>query len=118
LALGSTKIWKSKGQDEFWVDNCAEGTVGADFDKQLKINSEIEHIINKGTKGSVVNESAFSANGQEVTGMETLCEKLKLERLVFCGAAFDYEVGKSVMYGLRLVYECVIVEEATRLILK
>jgi hypothetical protein len=41
-----------------------EGTVGADFDKLLKIDSEIEHIINKGTKGSVVNDSAFSPKGQ------------------------------------------------------
>jgi nicotinamidase-related amidase len=50
--------------------------------------------------------------------METLCEKLKLEHLVFCGAEFDYGVGKSAMDGLRLVYECVIVEDATRFILK
>jgi nicotinamidase/pyrazinamidase len=118
LAFGITKIWESKNEGEFWADHCAEGTVGADFDKLLKIDSEIEHIINKGTKGSVVNDSAFSVKGQEDTGMETLCEKLELERLVFCGAAFDNGVGKSAMDGLRLGYECVIVEDATRFILK
>ena len=74
--------------------------------------------MNKGTKRDVVNDSAFSVEGLEDTGMEMLCEKLGLERLVFCGAAFEYGVGKSAMDGMKLGYECVIVEDATRFILK
>ncbi|MHA2399525.1 MAG: bifunctional nicotinamidase/pyrazinamidase [Promethearchaeota archaeon] len=73
-----------------WPDHCVQGTLGAEFHKDLD-TWLASVIIRKGTNSNVDSYSAFLENDKKTeTGLAGYLKSTRIERIYICGLALDY----------------------------
>ena len=98
-----------------WPDHCVQGTKGADFHDDLKLD-KIEAIFRKGTNPGIDSYSGFYDNAHlKSTGLSGYLKEKGVTELYFVGLAGDYCVAFSVKDALAEGFTSLI-EDATRAI--
>lgn len=109
-------IEMSYGMQTLWPDHCVQGTVGAEFHKDLKL-PQAELILRKGFRPEIDSYSAFFENDRSTaTGLASYLKEHGIARVFLAGLAYDYCVGFSALDARRLGIPAVIVKDATRAI--
>ena len=104
----------SYGEQSLWPDHCLQGTPGADFHPGLDL-ARAELILRKGFRPGIDSYSAFLENDHETpTGLSGYLWERKLQRLFFCGLAYDFCVRYSAIDGRAADFDCFVLEDATR----
>ncbi len=122
LSFASSHPGKSPG-DEFqtnaigpvlWPDHCVQGTFGAGFHNDLKV--EYGHvIIRKGYNPKIDSYSGFLENDKKSeTGLAGLLKSLKIKRILICGLALDYCAYYTAMDGKEFGYDVIFLVNLTR----
>ncbi len=102
------------GSQILWPDHCVQGTVGAEFRKDL----EIPHaalVLRKGFRPTIDSYSAFFENDRTTpTGLSGYLRERALKRIFLVGLAFDFCVRFSAEDAHRLGFDAIVVEDACR----
>jgi nicotinamidase/pyrazinamidase len=102
------------GIQTLWPDHCVQGTPGAEIDPRLEI-PQAELILRKGFRQNIDSYSAFLEDDHKTsTGLAGYLRERGLTRLFFCGLAYDFCVGFSALDGVRLGFECYVLEDLSR----
>ncbi|MFW9900172.1 MAG: bifunctional nicotinamidase/pyrazinamidase [Candidatus Thorarchaeota archaeon] len=124
LSFASSHPGKAPG-DEFtsndgaigpvlWPDHCVQGTKGAEFHKDLKIDVA-DTIIRKGTNPNVDSYSGFQDNDKKSeTGLRKYLNSKDIKRIFICGLALDYCCYYTAMDGFDFGFEVFILVDLTR----
>ena len=115
----ATKDWHPKNHCSFkqWPEHCVWKTRGAGFHPDLDNNS-IQDVFYKGYRENQDDYSGFAGIAQ-VGGSEkfSLNDELKrrdVDRIFIVGLATDYCVKATVLDGLKLGFEVVVIEDGIR----
>ena len=122
LSFASSHPGKKPG-DEFqteaigpilWPDHCVQGTNGAEFHKDLKI--DYGHvIIRKGYNPKIDSYSGFLENDKKSeTGLSGVLKSLKIKRILICGLALDYCAYYTAMDGIDFGFNVIFLVDLTR----
>lgn len=104
------------GQQVLWPDHCVQGSRGAALHDELAI-PHAELILRKGFRRNIDSYSAFLENDHSThTGLAGYLRERGLTRLFFCGLAYDFCVGFSAIDGTKLGFECMVVEDLSRVV--
>jgi len=97
-----------------WPDHCVQGTKGAQFHDNLKI--DLAHaIIRKGFNPDVDSYSAFIENDKKSeTGLKGYLNSLKIKKIFICGLALDYCCYYTALDGLAFGFEVCFLVNLTR----
>jgi len=96
-----------------WPDHCVQGTAGADFSKDLDMNS-VEAIFRKGMDPAIDSYSGFYDNGKlKSTGLADYLKGKKIKEVYLTGLAGDYCVYFSGMDALAEQFSTFLIEDAT-----
>ena len=107
-------IQASYGPQTLWPEHSLQNTSGADFHPTLDI-PHAELILRKGFRRPIDSYSAFLENDHFTsTGLAGYLRERGLQRLFFCGLAYDFCVRFSAIDGTALAFECLVIEDATR----
>ncbi len=99
-----------------WPDHCVQGTKGADFHAELKLD-KIEAIFRKGTNPEIDSYSGFYDNAHlKSTGLSGYLKEKGVTELYFAGLAGDFCVAFSVKDALAEGFTSFLIEDATRAI--
>ena len=99
-----------------WPDHCVQGTRGADFHAELKLD-KIEAIFRKGTNPEIDSYSGFYDNAHlKSTGLSGYLKEKGVTELYFAGLAGDFCVAFSVKDALAEGFTSFLIEDATRAI--
>lgn len=99
-----------------WPDHCVQGTTGADFHAELKLD-KIEAIFRKGTNPEIDSYSGFYDNAHlKFTGLSGYLKEKGVTELYFAGLAGDFCVAFSVKDALAEGFTSFLIEDATRAI--
>ena len=111
-----SKIEMDYGSQILWPDHCIQGSIGANFHKNLNTdNSNL--ILRKGCNPKIDSYSAFFENDKNTTtGLEGYLKKKEIKRLYLCGLAFDYCVFYSALDGVNLGFEVFVFQDLTKAI--
>ena len=102
------------GEQTLWPDHCVPGTRGAEFHPDLD-TKPIVLVVRKGWRKDVDSYSTFFENDRVTpTGLDYYLKGLGIERIYLTGLAQDFCVYYSAKDALRLGFETLIVEDATR----
>ncbi|MFX1387421.1 MAG: bifunctional nicotinamidase/pyrazinamidase [Promethearchaeota archaeon] len=124
LSFASNHLGKSPG-DEFtsengaigpvlWPNHCVQGSKGAEFHKDLKIDLA-DTIIKKGMNPNVDSYSGFQDNDKKSeTGLREYLNSNKIKRIFVCGLALDYCCYYTAMDGFEFGYEVYFLVDLTR----
>jgi len=124
LSFASNHLGKNPG-DEFstedgaigpvlWPDHCVQGTKGAEFHKDLKIELA-DKIIRKGMKPNVDSYSGFQDNDKKTeTGLREYLDSHKIKRIFICGLALDYCCYFTAIDGVEFGYKVLFLVDLTR----
>jgi nicotinamidase/pyrazinamidase len=115
LSFASSHPGKKPG-DEFqteaigpvlWPDHCVQGTKGAEFHKDLKV--DYGHvIIRKGYNPKIDSYSGFLENDKKSeTGLAGVLKSLKVKRIFICGLALDYCAYYTAMDGIDFGFDVI-----------
>ena len=97
-----------------WPVHCVQGSFGAEFHKDLKMNSA-EAIFRKGMDTEIDSYSGFFDNGKRKdTGLFGYLKDRKVSEVYVCGLAADYCVYFTANDALDLGFQTTIIEEATK----
>ena len=111
-----SKIEMDYGSQILWPDHCIQGSIGANFHKNLNTNNS-NLILRKGCNPKVDSYSAFFENDKNTsTGLEGYLKKKEIKRLYLCGLAFDYCVFYSALDGVNLGFEVFVFQDLTKAI--
>ncbi|WP_170785221.1 bifunctional nicotinamidase/pyrazinamidase [Ruegeria lacuscaerulensis] len=92
------------GPQVLWPDHCVQGTQGAAFHPDLRIEGDL--IIRKGFRSAVDSYSAFFENDQTTpTGLEGYLNTRGIRKLTMVGLATDFCVHFSAVDAARLGFE-------------
>ncbi|WP_341702240.1 bifunctional nicotinamidase/pyrazinamidase [Ferrovibrio sp.] len=106
----------SYGPQTLWPDHCIQGSTGAEFHPDLRVDTA-ELVIRKGFRGEIDSYSAFMENDKTSrTGLAGYLRERRLNRLFFCGLALDFCVGWSALDGRRESFPAYLIEDACRAI--
>src|SRR5688500_8567645 len=84
-----------------WPDHCVQGTFGAEFHPQLRMNN-VEAIFRKGMEPEIDSYSGFYDNGRKKsTGLAGYLKERKVETVFVCGLAADYCVFYTAQDALK-----------------
>ncbi|MFX1313842.1 MAG: bifunctional nicotinamidase/pyrazinamidase, partial [Promethearchaeota archaeon] len=73
-----------------WPDHCVQGSQGAEFHKDLKVDLA-DKVIQKGVNPNVDSYSGFQDNDKKSeTGLRKYLNSSKIKRIFICGLALDY----------------------------
>ena len=109
-------IEMSYGKQVLWPDHCVQGSVGADFHKELNTNLA-DMIVRKGFNPSIDSYSAFFENDHKTpTGLHGYLQTRQVEKLELVGLATDFCVAYSALDAAKLGYKVRVIENATRAI--
>tara|TARA_B100002051_G_scaffold73644_1_gene70283 strand:- start:461 stop:1063 length:603 start_codon:yes stop_codon:yes gene_type:complete len=104
------------GPQILWPDHCIQGSVGANFHKNLNTNNS-DLILRKGSNPKIDSYSAFFENDKNTTtGLEGYLVKKEIKRVYLCGLAFDYCVFYSALDGVNLGFEVFVFQDLTKAI--
>ena len=104
------------GPQILWPDHCIQGSVGANFHKNLNTNNS-DLILRKGRNPKIDSYSAFFENDKNTTtGLEGYLVKKEIKRVYLCGLAFDYCVFYSALDGVNLGFEVFVFQDLTKAI--
>ena len=102
------------GAQTLWPDHCLQHSEGAAFHPALDV-PHAELILRKGFRHDIDSYSAFLENDHETpTGLAGYLRERGLQRLFFCGLAYDFCVRFSAIDGHQLGFETLVIEDATR----
>ena len=111
-----SKIEMNYGSQILWPDHCIQGSIGANFHKNLNTNNS-NLILRKGCNPKIDSYSAFFENDKNTTtGLEGYLKKKEIKRLYLCGLAFDYCVFYSALDGVNLGFEVFVFQDLTKAI--
>ena len=104
------------GSQILWPDHCIQGSIGANFHKNLNTNNS-NLILRKGCNPKIDSYSAFFENDKNTTtGLEGYLVKKEIKRLYLCGLAFDYCVFYSALDGINLGFDVFVFQDLTKAI--
>ena len=104
------------GSQILWPDHCIQGSIGANFHKNLNTNNS-NLILRKGCNPKIDSYSAFFENDKTTTtGLEGYLIKKEIKRLYLCGLAFDYCVFYSALDGINLGFDVFVFQDLTKAI--
>jgi eukaryotic-like serine/threonine-protein kinase len=102
------------GPQILWPDHCVQGTRGAEFHPDLRVD-HCELIIRKGYHREIDSYSAFFENDRQTpTGLAGYLRERGLTRLFIAGLATDFCVAYSAIDARRLGFEVTVIESACR----
>ncbi len=102
------------GTQALWPEHTVQGSPGAALAPGLEI-PHAEMILRKGFRRGIDSYSAFVENDKTtLTGLAGYLRERGLQRLFFCGLAFDFCVGHSAVDAVRFGFEALIVEDLSR----
>ncbi len=103
------------GLQVLWPDHCIQGSEGAAFHKDLRVDGDL--IIRKGFNPAIDSYSAFFENDHTTpTGLEGYLRTRRIDRLVMVGLALDFCVNYSAVDAARLGFDVTVRQELTRAI--
>jgi len=114
--VAATQDWHPVGHVSFevWPSHCVQGTVGADFHKELDTKL-VSLIVRKGFRPNLDSYSAFFENDRKTsTGLEGWIKTLGLETVILGGLATDYCVFYSAMDSKQLGFQTIVISDAVR----
>lgn len=89
------------GTQVLWPDHCIQGTEGAAFHKDLRVDGDL--IIRKGFNPEIDSYSAFFENDHTTpTGLEGYLRTRRINRLTMVGLATDFCVNFSAVDAAKL----------------
>ncbi|WP_116132987.1 bifunctional nicotinamidase/pyrazinamidase [Tropicimonas sp. IMCC34043] len=104
------------GSQVLWPDHCVQGTPGAEFHPELRVDSA-NLIIRKGFRREIDSYSAFFENDKTTpTGLEGYLRGHKIERLRLVGLATDFCVLYTALDAARLGFDVTVAMDACRAI--
>ena len=104
------------GPQVLWPDHCIQGSIGANFHKNLNINKS-NLILRKGCNQKIDSYSAFFENDKNTTtGLEGYLVTKEIKKLYLCGLAFDYCVFYSALDGANLGFDVFVFQDLTKAI--
>ncbi len=112
LPIIATRDWHPANHCSFkarggpWPPHCVTGTSGAEFPGTLELPADTPVI----SKATAPDKDAYS--GFEGTGLESRLHTLGVTRLFVGGLATDYCVLNTVLDGLKLGFEVVLLTDA------
>jgi len=124
LSFASSHPGKAPG-DEFtsndgaigpvlWPDHCVQGTKGAEFHKDLKVDLA-DKVVKKGMNIKVDSYSGFQDNDKKSeTGLREYLNSKKIKRIFVCGLALDYCCYYTAMDGFNFGYKVYFLVDLTR----
>ena len=102
------------GKQTLWPEHTLQGTEGAALATGLKI-PHAELILRKGFRKGIDSYSAFVENDKVTgTGLAGFLRERGLQRLFFCGLAYDFCVGYSALDAVRLGFQSIVVHDLSR----
>jgi nicotinamidase/pyrazinamidase len=106
---------KLKDLDQvLWPDHCIQGTVGAEFSKELDL-SKIEKVFVKGTDKEIDSYSGFFDNGHlKSTGLNDYLRDSLIDEVYIVGLATDYCVKFTVLDAIREGFKTFVIADATK----
>lgn len=97
-----------------WPDHCIQGTNGAKFHKNLKIDLA-SAILRKGRNPKVDSYSAFLENDKKTeTGLAGYLKSLKVKRIFICGLSLDYCCYFSAMDAVDFGFHVYFIVDLTK----
>ncbi|MGB0505381.1 MAG: bifunctional nicotinamidase/pyrazinamidase [Pikeienuella sp.] len=108
-------IEASYGPQVLWPTHCVQGTDGAAFHADLRVDADL--IIRKGFRRAIDSYSAFFENDHKTpTGLAGYLRERGVERLVMAGLATDFCVRFSAVDAAKLGFDVTVVMDACRAI--
>ena len=106
----------SYGKQVLWPDHCVQGSIGANFHKELNTNLA-DMIVRKGFNPDIDSYSAFFENDHKTpTGLHGYLQTRQVKKLDLVGLATDFCVAYSALDAAMLGYSVRVLEKATRAI--
>lgn len=103
------------GPQVLWPDHCIQGTDGAAFHKDLRVDGDL--IIRKGYNPAIDSYSAFFENDHTTpTGLEGYLRTRGISRLTMVGLALDFCVHYSAVDAAKLGFDVTVREDLCRAI--
>lgn len=97
-----------------WPDHCVQGSTGAQFHKELEIEST-DYVVQKGTKLEVDSYSAFFDNDHKSqTKLASILEANDITDVYVVGLASDFCVGYTALDARSLGFNTYLIEDAAR----
>lgn len=104
----------SYGPQTLWPDHCIQGTVGADFHRDLRTDPA-QLVIRKGFRSAIDSYSAFFENDRSTTtGLIGYLSARSVRSVTFVGLATDYCVAYSALDAVRLGLKATVLLGACR----
>lgn len=104
----------SYGTQILWPDHCVQGTPGAHFHPEARLD-KAEFIIRKGFRRAIDSYSAFFENDHQTpTGLAGYLRERSIDTLYLVGLATDFCVKYSALDGRAQGFVIYVVEDATR----
>ena len=99
-------------EQKLWPAHCVQGTSGAEFHQDLKMNS-VEAVFRKGMDPEIDSYSAFYDNGhKKSTGLAGYLREKKASDLFFCGLAGDICVFFTLIDALKEGFQSTMIQDA------
>jgi len=97
-----------------WPAHCVQGTKGAKFHKDLKVDLA-DKVIKKGMNPKVDSYSGFQDNDKKSeTGLREYLNSKSIKRIFVCGLALDYCCYYTAIDGFEFGYEVYFLVDLTR----
>jgi len=101
-------------QQVMWPVHCVQGSLGADFHKDLDLRP-VDLIIRKGSHRSIDSYSTFMENDKKtITGLHSYLQGFAIQDLYFCGLATDYCVYYSAVDARNMGFNVSVILDACR----
>ena len=97
-----------QSQGGLWPPHCVQGTKGAEFHRDLKLNDQVL-VISKGTR---TNQEAYS--GFEGTDLKEELQQAGVGQVYVCGLATDYCVKATALDAQQAGFKTTVVTDAVR----
>lgn len=96
-----------------WPVHCVQNTHGAEFHPALQLGAAVT-VVSKGTATDVDSYSGFDAVDENGTRLAALLRAGGIEQIYVGGLATDYCVKQTVLDGLKLGFDVVVLRDAIR----
>ncbi len=109
-----TTIEMEYGPQILWPDHCIQGSQGAEFHPELRLNL-CDLIIRKGYNPAIDSYSAFLENDKKTpTGLSGYLKERGITKIYLVGLATDFCVHFSAMDAISYGFETILILDACR----